>query len=329
MALPPNERASSAPPERDAEPLPVRAESMIAGRPESSDGASRPTPPHGSRRPPRRPPPAPVLSDQEALLYDAYVVPRYAAVFGALLLRSFVPPPRAAILDAACGSGYPSLEILRRLDDHGRVVAIDRNPALVELASRKAVEAAGRRIFFRRGTLDELRFGDQVFDGVVVNLGLPETPDVAGFLAECFRVLGGGGQIVVTLPTAGTFQEVLDLLLEIAIKHDLTAVTDRVAVLTERHPPAGGVATLLESAGFERVAVQHDTFSLPVRSAAELFRDPVVRLVALEGWRWAAGGDAEGDRVLGLVERALETYFAGPFALTVHAACAVGWRPAG
>lgn len=304
----------------------VRAWGAHGGPPVGGQAGA--TPPQGTRRPLRRPPPSVVATEQDALVYDAYVVPRYAAVFGAMLLRAFVAPSRPAVLDAACASGYPSLEILRRVDDHGRVVAIDRSAALVELASRKAVEAAGRRIFFRRGSLDELRFGDQVFDAVVMNLGLLETADPARFLRECFRVLASGGQLVVTVPLAGTFQEILDLLAEVALKHELTNVNERVLALADRHPSAEAVASMIEAAGFERVAVHTDPFTLPFRTAADVFRDPVVRMVALDEWRWAAGADDDADRVLGLVERALETYFAGPFALTVHAACAVGWRPA-
>ncbi|MCC7539065.1 MAG: methyltransferase domain-containing protein [Deltaproteobacteria bacterium] len=286
------------------------------------------TPPQGARRPVRRPPSSVIATEADARIYDQYVVPRYAAVFGAMLLRAFVAPSRPAVLDAACATGYPSLEILRRADEHARVVAIDRSAALVELASRKALDAAGRRIFFRRGSLDELRFGDQVFDAVVMNLGLLETPDPARFLRECFRVIAPGGQLVATMPLAGTFQEILDLLGEVALKHDLAAVSDRVAALAERYPTAAAAAAMLEAAGFERVGVAVDPFTLPFRSATEIFRDPVVRLVALDEWRWAAGSDEEGERLLGMVERALETYFAGPFVLTVHAACAVGWRAA-
>ena len=136
-----------------------------------------------SVRPAHRPPSAPemaraghanralpISSPQEAALYDAVVVPRYSALFSRPLLDMIPNGTRGQVLDLGCGTGHPALEILRRMADHGRVIAIDRDSGLIDLARRRAVEASGRRIFFKVESMDELSFGDEVFDLAVGNL---------------------------------------------------------------------------------------------------------------------------------------------------------------
>src|SRR5690606_15295012 len=119
----------------------------------------------------------------------AHVVPRYSALFGRLLLAEVPTGERLQVLDVGCGSGYPALEVMRRLGEGGRVIAIDPDPALVDVARRRALDEAGRRIFFKVESADQLGFGRDVFDVVMGNLALGalETPEQA--LEEMRRVL--------------------------------------------------------------------------------------------------------------------------------------------
>src|SRR5262245_48367230 len=98
--------------------------------------------------------PRSVKEDQLAKIYDQEVLPIWTQRFGRMILRDLVLPPAAVVLDVACGSGYPALEILRRLGEKGRVVAIDPSAPLLDLARRKAGPASGKRIFFRSEALE-------------------------------------------------------------------------------------------------------------------------------------------------------------------------------
>src|SRR5206468_2514611 len=69
--------------------------------------------------------PRTLKQDRLARIYDQEVLPIWSQRFGRMMLRDLALPPRANILDVACGTGYPSLEILRKLDDQGRIIAID------------------------------------------------------------------------------------------------------------------------------------------------------------------------------------------------------------
>lgn len=261
-----------------------------------------------------------VASNDDAASYDAHVVPRYSALFGRMLLAEVPSRERMQVLDVGCGTGYPSLEILRRLGEGGRVIAIDPDPGLLDLARRKALDESGRRIFFKVETAEQLSFGDEVFDVVVANLGLAtvERPDRA--LREMHRVMASAGKLVLTQATLGTFEEVLDMFREIALKHEKSALAQRVERIAARYPTASTLEAAVASAGFNEVRTTVEELTLPFPSAAAIFRDPMMHFVALPEWRWIAGFEDGGETVLDEVTRTLETYFGrGPISLHVQA----------
>ena len=273
-----------------------------------------------------RPTPVSATTEQEAALYDSVVVPRYSSLFAQMLLSRIPEDARATVLDVGCGTGHPTFEVLRKLDDGGRVVAIDRDSALLDIARRKALDLAGKRLFFKVGLAEQLEFGDQVFDIVVGNLVMPQLDAPADALAEMKRVLVPSGQLLLTRATEGTFEEVLDMLREIALREDLPSVEQRIEQVVQRYPSAQAFANQVRAAGFADVEVAEEVFRLPFRSAREIFDDPLIGFVGMPEWRWIAGLDDTGRRVVADVARSLDTYFAGgPLSLTVHG-CLVSAR---
>lgn len=271
-----------------------------------------------------------VQSTQDAALYDTHVVPRYSALFGRLLLSALPQRERLQVLDVGCGSGYPALEVLRRLGDGGRVIAIDPDPALLDVARRRALDETGRRIFFKVESAEQLSFRDDVFDVVIGNLALGSFEQPEGALREMRRVLVPAGRLLLTHPLAGTFEEVLDMFREVALKTDSGSLAQRIERVAARYPSASTLQAVVAGAGFEDVDVQIEEFQVPFGSAAELFRDAMVRFVALPEWQWIAGsGGASADPfaafdghegALEQVQRALEIYFGGgPLSLRVSA----------
>jgi ubiquinone/menaquinone biosynthesis C-methylase UbiE len=277
---------------------------------------------------------------QEAAFYDSVVVPRYSTLFSRPLLDAIPRGTRGQVLDLGCGTGHPAIDVLRRMTDHGRVIAVDRDSGLVDLARRRAIESHGKRIFFKVEPAHELSFGDEVFDIVVGNLvlgavdtelswggaGLP--PGERAVLGEVRRVLAPGGRALLSRPLAGTFEEVIDMLREVALRRDLGPAQKRVELLAARYPTREAWAEQLTSAGFAPVDVQAHEHKLAFKSARDLFADPLVRAIAVSEWRWVAGLEAGSETVLTDCERALETYFAGgPVSLTVIAGAASAGRP--
>jgi ubiquinone/menaquinone biosynthesis C-methylase UbiE len=261
---------------------------------------------------------------QDAVTYDTHVVPRYSSLFGRMLLARLPRDERVQILDVGCGSGYPALDVLRRMGPGSRIVAVDPDAALVDLARRRALDEAGRRLFFKVVAADALPFGEDVFDLVTANLALATFQQPEGALSEMYRVLTRGGRLLLTQPLVGTFEEVLDMFREVALKRDDTALGQRTARIAARYPEAGTLEAVVRGAGFEAVEIRTEELQIPFGSAAEIFTDPMIRFVALPEWRWIAGFEEGAEELLGQVQRHLDTYFgSGPLTLRVHAGLAI------
>lgn len=250
-----------------------------------------------------------------------------------MLLARIPAGERAQVLDLGCGTGHPAYELMRKMGDGGRVIAIDRDPALVDLARRRALDDAGKRIFFKVEPVEHMSFGDEVFDLAIGNLvfgsvGSGGIEDEGGACSEIRRVLMPGGRLLLTRPLAGTFEEVHDMFREIAVRRDNASLQRRIDHVGTRQPAASTWRAQLAGAGFEDVDVTVEELKLPFRNARELFSDPMLRLVAMPEWRWLCGMNAGDEQLLGEAEKALDTYFAsGPLSLTVKAGIAEARKP--
>ncbi len=266
-------------------------------------------------------------SEQDARVVEAIVVPRYAAHFARLFLPRVSSDARM-VLDVGCGTGHVSFHVLARLGSMSRVIAIDTDEGLVDIARRRGWDEIGKRLFFKVESADALSFGDGVFDAVVGNLVLPELEHPAKALAEMRRVLVPGGELYLTTPLRGTFVEALDMLREIAVHDEDNALASRVEAAARQDPDPEALETELRDAGYEDVVVHCDEFRISFRSAEDMFADRLVQVVGLPLWRELAGDDERADARLARMQRALHTYFAGgALSLTVRAGCAYGRRP--
>jgi SAM-dependent methyltransferase len=105
------------------------------------------------------------------------------------------------VLEVGCGRG----EFSERLVQAGvEVVAIDQSERMVELTSARGVETS-------LGDVQELSFGDGVFDVAVANFMLYHVPNLKAALAELARVVGSGGRLVATTNGVRQLAEVWEL----------------------------------------------------------------------------------------------------------------------
>lgn len=257
---------------------------------------------------------------EDAAIYDAHVVPRYSSLFGRLLLAKVPSRERIQVLDVGCGTGHPTTEVLARLGEGSRVIAVDPDSELLDVARCRALDDTGRRIFFKCAMAEELAFGNEVFDLVISNLAFGAFVQPERALAEIHRVLIDGGQLLLTHTLAGTFEEVFDVFREIALRRDDAALSSRIERIQGRYPNPETFEAVFTNAGFEQVVVTDEEFQLTFPRATEILADPVIRFVALPEWRWVAGLEDDGKAILREVESTLDTYFGhGPLTLRVRA----------
>ncbi|MEM9070547.1 MAG: methyltransferase domain-containing protein [Myxococcota bacterium] len=257
-------------------------------------------------------------SSQQAAVVEA-LVPRYGAHFLRMLLGE-LPPDARTVLDVGCGTGHSSLKLLERLGPSARVIAIDQDEGLIDLARQRGWDEIGKHLFFKVESAAKLSFGEGVFDAVVGNLVYEHLEHPATALKEMRRVLAPNSPLLLSTQLRGSFVEAFDMLAEVAVARDDSALAARVGAEVEVDPTAPILEDALRAAGFADVRIYEETFRLSFRTPAEIFQDRLIGLVALSRWRRAAGDDA----LLADVQRSLEVYFAnGPLSLTVVAGAVV------
>jgi ubiquinone/menaquinone biosynthesis C-methylase UbiE len=267
--------------------------------------------------------------DKLAQVYDTEILPIWAERFGRMLLAEARIPKKGLVLNVACGTGYPALELLERMDE-GRIIAIDSSSALLDVAREKAKALSGKRIFFRsEGGKEKLSFDSEVYDLTFSNLGLDEmegTPAQA--IAELARVTAPGGQLLLTLPLRGTWAEFLDIFREVLTKHDRHDTLEGLVAYEETLPEPEVALKWMEDAGLTRVDLVVDEFSLLFKSSREFFFAPVIEFGPLGDWKRLVGKGQEMQDIFWFIKEAIDAYFGGrAFSVTVVAGCLSGFKP--
>lgn len=266
--------------------------------------------------------------EKQARIYDEHIAPIWGTCFSKMLLRNLSVPQRGQVLDVSCGTGSPTVEILRRMGDGGRLIAIDRSSAMVDIARRKVAGLGPldkKSVFFRtENAAPKLSFADDVYDLVVGDLGLDRMPDLEVALSDFARVAKPGAEVRCTVPLRGTFQEFHDLYREVLIKHDKHEALDRLDAYLARYPTIDDVERSMQRAHL-RGSVELENFTLLFKSSREFFFAPVIEYGPLAQWKAIAGDVQEIQDIFWYIKEAIDVYFDGrPFQLSVNAGCVVG-----
>ncbi len=100
-----------------------------------------------------------------------------------------------SILDAGCGTGALTSELLRRTKT-ANIVGIDISEAYIEYAAR---DISDPRVLFEAADLNSLPMPDETFDHVVSQLVLDFVPNTKVALFELSRNLKPGGRLAIAI----------------------------------------------------------------------------------------------------------------------------------
>ena len=101
------------------------------------------------------------------------------------------------ILDIGCGAGQ-SVSMLGHRVPRGRVCGIDYSPEMVKMASDLNKELIHEgKVEVLEASVSEIPYEDSVFDLAIASETIHFWPDLANDLREIYRVLKGGGHLVV------------------------------------------------------------------------------------------------------------------------------------
>jgi len=183
--------------------------------------------------------------DWDGASYDRLSGPQ--ALWGRAVLKRLVLAGDETVLDAGCGTGRVTEELLGRLP-HGRVVALDASASMLAQAQAR-LEVLGRRVSFVRGDLLDLETttlgGAAPVDAVLSTATFHWVTDHDRLFANLRAVMRTGAQLVAQCGGEGNLAGVIAAVRSVG--------ADRAGTWLYASPDE--TAARLERAGFADIEV--------------------------------------------------------------------------
>jgi SAM-dependent methyltransferase len=265
------------------------------------------------------------LGPAEAAIFETFVVPRYLATFGDLMVEMLAEGDDAQVAHLMCRTGYPDRGVALRLAG-AHIYGCDPSSHAVELARVKAATMPELVADYRVAGQLPAPLPAGAFSHVLSVHPILRPAERMQLLHECARLLAPNGQVLLAIPMRGSFQEVFDLLREFALKHEAVDVTQAVEQAALARPTMEALGAELEEAGFHYVDVELRTTTLEFQSGRAFFEDPIARLLVLPELR-ATFPVEDTEQPFAYVREAIDKYWSeASFPLTVNVGCASGRR---
>lgn len=253
-----------------------------------------------------------------AQCYEEEILPGWDHLFVDFLLEEFPEqqPEKPSYLEIGCTTGRLTEEIVTRLPDGGRLIAIEDVRELMDIARQKVISFDRKQVFFKKEPADQISFANEAFDGVFA-AGLATVYDLSTVLAEAARLIKPDGFALLGLPLRGSFQELLDVFREVLEKEDLNQAQDDLDRLTKRLPDRPEANRMLAKAGLVATRVSMREESIHFENALAFLQAPLVREHCLESCLSLIDDRSWREGVLAGMVRSLDTYFPNGIDLTL------------
>jgi ubiquinone/menaquinone biosynthesis C-methylase UbiE len=224
-------------------------------------------------------------------LYDELTF--WSARFGAILLAHLPLAPGLAILDVACGAGFPTLELAQMYGDSCHVTGVDVWDAALDRARQKQALYGLENAEFLRADAADLPLPDQSIDLIVCNLGLNNFAQPERVLAECARVARPGAGFYLATNPLGHMRELYAALRAVLVETGDPALVERLDAHEAHRRTPDAIAALVRDAGFTVTGLVHESFALRYLDGSAFLRHFFIRLAFLPDWRAIVAGADE------------------------------------
>lgn len=200
--------------------------------------------------------------------YEREMVPALFAPWVPVLLDLVAPRAGERLIDLACGSGAVARRAAARVGAGGRVVGLDLNPAMLDVA-RAVSRREGLAIEWTEGRMEAVPFGEGEFDVATCHHGLQFVPEPERAVAEMRRVLREDGRLAIAVWQGLDRHSLFSAFNDALVRHiGVPALAAPFAMEAVR------LRTLLAGAGFREIVTEP-------RSMPAVFTDPA-GFVAME-----------------------------------------------
>lgn len=135
--------------------------------------------------------------DSIAKAYDAILVPSLFEPWAIHLIENNQPWDCNMVLDLACGTGVVTKELACNISSNGKVIALDINRQMLDIAKSKCKEWEND-IDFMEGSCESLAIADSSLDVVVCQQGFQFFPNKQAAALEIYRVLKPSGRVIIS-----------------------------------------------------------------------------------------------------------------------------------
>lgn len=214
------------------------------------------------------------IPPEAAEAYESAFVPRLFGEWAHLLVGSVDFETGARVLDVACGTGIVARLAAKIVGEDGRVVGLDLNEAMLDVARR-----LGTGIEWRQGDAANLPFSDDSFDIVFCQAALMFFPDPIAALREMARVIDPNGTVAIQVWDRTADQPAYRPFIDVAARH---AGPEAVSILSAYFAlgDLDALREILQKAGLEVAQVRTETTTMHFASVEE-FVDVEVRSTPL------------------------------------------------
>ena len=265
-----------------------------------------------------------ILTAAEIAVLETFVVPRYLAAFGAVALDMMLVGEGASVVHLGCRTGYPDRLLLEK-SARCRVVGVDASPEAIELARNKAATMPVAALSYLVAPTYPTTLPGGSFSHALALHPLGGPVERGQLFAEMARLVYAGGQVLVSMPLRGSYQELGDLFREYALKYDEEEFAAAVE-LAMALPTIEEFAEELERVGLADVDIEVVATELTFNGGRSFIEDPTTRLLIIPELDQALSS-FDLSSPLTYVCDAVDTYWAeDDFPLSVKIGCASARR---
>lgn len=211
-------------------------------------------------------------------------------------------------LVAEVRAGSVAIELVGRLDEDVRMIALDPVRAMLDAARERAEEEGIDQIFFVPERVDAISYADDVFDASVCLNGFVTARQISEGVDELARVTDGGGAVAVGAALGDSFEFFYDLLDEAFRAHDLEERLEQIDSLRDSLISPPRLVAAAQEADLEVEHVEEIEWTLTFERSNEFLYSPLLRETFFPHWTGIISSPNR-DQVLRYVGDALDTYW--------------------
>lgn len=263
-------------------------------------------------------------SVQRAVIHDTQYVPRWSMPVDTALTKFLreIPTPPSTVLVAEARTGFLAGRLSLRLPVDSRLVVIDPNPEMLDIA-RKRLEGAPQHTYYATQAIEHLNYADGVFFLATCNNHLLTRDDVTTHGKTLCRVVRPDtGHLLLSIPLKSSFRCFLDMMREASLRQELPKAYEAIVRFDDSLIDEQSLPQVLAEAGIEMIAQETVKLSFGFDSAEAFLFSPFVEHLFLPHWLRILPEDTQREPIFFDSVKSLNTYFTGiPFTTKAEVAC--------